>query len=1172
MLRKLSLHGFKSFCDRTEVTLGSGITAIVGPNGCGKSNLADALRWVLGEQNPRVLRSSKSQDIIFAGTQTRKAMGMAEVKLLFDSLNGDTETEIMRRIARDGSGEYRLNGKTCRWKDVVETLAGTGLSHTGYVVIGQGTIHELASGRPEDRRTWIEEASGVAKVRLDKRDMESKLEAARADIARLDDLTFELQSRKDQLAGDRVTASEFKDLSKKRRDLDLSMWLHQHDEEARKAANLARRLERYRSELKDIELAIPRLSTEAESLRQRREPLESEIAELVDRRETLAQDLLALEKKRDAVRGQIMVLSRELEARTARRSAIGKDLLRLAEEDEALSKRRAASAGKHENAQAAVKEAELKRQSQESARKDLTEKVIGIRTEVVGLTSELGSAQRSKEDLRRRLEDVRKERSTLAHYVAQARRDRDRFDKELSGVSAERAAATGRAEEAKRMQENLESRSAEIKSQIDRELSSEKNLGARLSAVKARRRLLEDMERTFEGYGKGPRSVLEARQKGTLRGIQGAVGELFSCESRYIPALSAAVGGAAENIIVTDENAAKSAITHLKEMRSGRATFLPLSILRPRGLNPGAESALTKSQGVRPLISVVSYPPEMEAAARYLIGRIVLADTLDLALKFMRDSGWTTRVVTLTGDSVEPGGAITGGEAPRSEGLFRRKQELADVRESDKSLSLELEAVLARRKALEKDQASVTAQAADARAVAARSLSAVAHLNESCSRLESQLHVLASQVGEREAQIPLLCEREETLAVELEEIASREKEILEEMSVRQTLLKSHESQMQESLAQDRQYESLIRDLTLRREECLRDLSAIQRRQESLSGERSSHERSLQEEEKEIARQNSLLSDVTLEEKGLGARISVLDRDVNELAERLSAAETGRDEISGRLSLVSAELERQSHDKVSLLSRAEEAESEVLSAHKSVEDIVDLVEQEFGLSDLGSVDHPRVPRAQGLPLADELDTAIKALGGVNLKAEEEWTDVQNRIEFLGLEKEDVLSAIDEINRAREIVEKEIETRFVETFKLVASSFREIFQELFGGGRGDLTLIEGSLGVEVVAEPPGRRQKHLNLLSGGERSLCGIALIFAILSVKASPLIVLDEADTALDESNIARYSQFLKRYAENTQFVVITHQKATMEAADLLYGVTMEEPGVSKIFGMRLENR
>jgi len=378
--------------------------------------------------------------------------------------------------------------------------------------------------------------------------------------------------------------------------------------------------------------------------------------------------------------------------------------------------------------------------------------------------------------------------------------------------------------------------------------------------------------------------------------------------------------------------------------------------------------------------------------------------------------------------------------------------------------------------------------------------------------------------------------------------------------------------MQESLAQDRQYESLIRDLTLRREECLRDLSAIQRRQESLSGERSSHERSLQEEEKEIARQNSLLSDVTLEEKGLGARISVLDRDVNELAERLSAAETGRDEISGRLSLVSAELERQSHDKVSLLSRAEEAESEVLSAHKSVEDIVDLVEQEFGLSDLGSVDHPRVPRAQGLPLADELDTAIKALGGVNLKAEEEWTDVQNRIEFLGLEKEDVLSAIDEINRAREIVEKEIETRFVETFKLVASSFREIFQELFGGGRGDLTLIEGSLGVEVVAEPPGRRQKHLNLLSGGERSLCGIALIFAILSVKASPLIVLDEADTALDESNIVRYSQFLKRYAENTQFVVITHQKATMEAADLLYGVTMEEPGVSKIFGMRLENR
>ena len=638
------------------------------------------------------------------------------------------------------------------------------------------------------------------------------------------------------------------------------------------------------------------------------------------------------------------------------------------------------------------------------------------------------------------------------------------------------------------------------------------------------------------------------------------------------PCLSAAVGGAAENIIVSHETAAKAAIAHLKELRSGRATFLPLSVLRPRGLNPAAEAALSRSTGVRPLISVVSYPPEMEAAARYLVGRIVLADTLDLALKFMRDSGWATRVVTLTGDSVEPGGAITGGEAPRSEGLFRRKQELVEVRESDKTLSSDMDAVLSRRKALEKDLASLSAQAIDAKAVSARSVAETTRLNEACARLESQGRVLASQIEQKESQVPALSERDLRLAAELEGIVSREKEILEGMASRQEALRSLESEMQDSLAQDRKFESLIRDLIGRREESLRDLSTVQRRLEGVSGERTSHQRSLEEEEKEIARQDALLGDVTLEEKGLGERISVLDRDVTELAGQISTAEAEREELSTNLSAVSSELERLNRDKVTLTTRAEEAEAEALATSKSVQDVTDLVEQEFGLTDLASAEHPRIPRAQGLPQAEELDGALKALGGVNLKAEEEWSDVSDRIDLINTEKEDVLSAIDEINRAREIVEKEIETRFVETFQLVARSFREIFQELFGGGKGDLTLIEESLGVEVIAEPPGRRQKHLNLLSGGERSLCGIALIFAILSVKASPLIVLDEADTALDESNIVRFSQFLKRYAEDTQFVVITHQKATMEAADLLYGVTMEEPGASKIFGMRLENR
>jgi chromosome segregation protein len=1170
LLRRLSVHGFKSFCDRTEIVLGSGITAIVGPNGCGKSNLADALRWVLGEQNPRMLRSGRLQDLIFSGTESRKAMGMAEVKLLFDSVEDGTETEIMRRFARDGSGEYRLNGKVCRWRDVVETLAGTGLSHTGYVVIGQGTIHELASGRPEDRRAWIEEASGVARVRLDKRDMEIKLEAASADIARLDDLLVELTARKGRLDADKEAARAHQELSARRRDLGLSMWLYQFDEEERKLVTLARRLERHRSDLREAEMSLPRLRDEEASLQAKREPLVERLTALVSARESAARDLLALEKKRDAVRGQITVLKREIEVRAARKAAIRRDLESLAREQEGLQPRREQAASRYEAAAAALRSAEENRQSHEALRKGLGEKVIAVRTEVVTLTGEIASAQRAREDFWRRLEDVRKEKAALQDHLKQAQLDRDRQAREIRSLDEKHKLALARAEEARESLLSLESRSSEVKTLLERELSSEKNLGARIAALKARRKLLEDMERSYEGYGKGPRTVLEARAKGTLAGIRGSVGELFSCDPRYILALSAAVGGAAEDIVVADENAAKSAIAYLKEMKGGRATFLPLSVLRPREMHSRGEASLAKVKGVRPLLSVLSYPAELDAAAKYLVGRVVLAETMDVGLAFMRESTWTTRVVTLTGESIEPGGAISGGEAPRSESLFRRKHELALARESDASLSKELETVLARRKALERESASLTEETAKARSLTVGAGAEVTRLAETRLRLESQLKTLDDQVSEHETQAPGLAERDGRLSAEMERAAAREKEIAAEVSSRGEVLRRLETEIRQNLDKDRESEGQIRVLIESKEGLERDLSAVLRRLEGLSGERTTHEHSLAEEEKETSRQSSLWQDVEAEEKALCEKITVLEAQVSSLARDVEDAQADRDALTLRLSEVAAEIDKLERDRASLSERADEAAAELDTVKAALDDTIDLIEQEFGIKDPRDADHPTVSRAAGLPEAEALDNQMKALGSVNLKAEEDWNELADRINLITQEKTDVEAAILEINRARGLVEKEIEARFLQTFGLVAGSFREIFQELFGGGRGDLSLIEETLGVEVIAEPPGRRQKQLNLLSGGERSLCGIALIFAILSVKPSPFIVLDEADTALDDSNIVRFGQFLKRYAEDTQFLVVTHQKVTMEAADLLYGVTMEEPGVSKIFGMKLE--
>ena len=1170
MLKRLTVHGFKSFCDRTDIVLGSGITAIVGPNGCGKSNLADALRWVLGEQNARTLRCARLPDLIFSGTETRKAMGMAEVKLLFDSVEDGGELEISRRFARDGTGEFRLNGKACRWKDIVERLAGTGLSHTGYVVIGQGTIHELVSGRPEDRRAWIEEASGVAKVRLDKRDMEAKLESAKADIVRLSDLLVELLARKERLAAEMEVARSYRELVAKKRDLDLSVWLLEFDEAGRKVASLAKRLDRLRADIRQAEARLPELEAQGDFLRAQRETTAKVLESLAAEREMAARDLLDLEKRRDAARGRVSVLKREIETRMARKAAILRDLDNLEKERQSLSVRSEQIESEYRGISAELAQVEEKRAVRESVRSEHAEKAIRLRTQVVDLTGELSSVQRDEEETQRQLEETRKAKASAQEHWARAKAEREKRAAEIVGLEERRSKAQSAADAAKRALAETEARLQSVRKALDREVTSEKNVGARMSGLVARRRLLEDLERNFEGYGKGPKAVLEARSRGMLKGIVGSVGGLLSCDAPHIAALSAAVGSAAEDIVTSDEDAAKAAIEYLKWSKSGRATFLPLSLLRPRDMHPRAVSALARVHGVRPLLSVVSYPDGLEAVARYLVGRVVLADTIDAGLAFMKESGWNTRVVTLGGESIDPGGAMSGGEAPRSEALFRRRRELLEVAEAEKALSKELEGVLARRKSLEGEVASLEEQAAKTRTNAGSWESEAARLAEALGRANEALRALDQEQRQRESTIASLSDREAALARRAKEVSARGLELAAALAEKEEELRRFEEEVEASLREDRALDASARTLVAQREELARDLSGTVRRLDGVAAEVSVHRKNLEEEEKEIGRQSEALSLTVREEQALSSRIAETEEAVRALAGKMAKAQEERDGMEVRLAQTLSEKEKLERERDAALNREEETALELESAKRVLQDTADFIEQEFGVSDPQACDHPRVPRSEALRETEEIEGRLKDLGNVNLRAAEDYEEVKGRIELITEEKADVEAAIEEINDARAMIEKEIEKRFTETFHRVAENFSRIFQELFGGGKGDLVLLEDTLGVEVVAEPPGRRQKHLNLLSGGERSLCGIALIFAILSVRPSPFIVLDEADTALDESNIVRFAQFLKRYSRDTQFLVITHQKATMEAADLMYGVTMEEPGVSKVFGMKFE--
>ncbi|HHW19088.1 MAG TPA: chromosome segregation protein SMC [Firmicutes bacterium] len=1172
MLRKIVLHGFKSFCDRTEVVLGSGITAIVGPNGCGKSNLADAVRWVLGEQNPRVLRCNRLEDVIFSGTERRKAMGMAEVRLLLDGVLDEGEKELLRRFTRDGSSEFRINGKVCRWKDIVEALLGTGLSHTGYVVIGQGAIQELAGGRPEERRVWIEEASGVAKYRLDKRDVEEKLSEARGNIARLDDLLVELSAQKAKLQSDWETARTYHLLSQERSNLELSMWLYQEQEEAKKVTSLRRRLEKYEAELEGARSSIGTVSGEVIPLSEKAAGLKRKLDELTAHRESLAQRLLALEKERDSVRGKLALVAKEIETRTVRESVLRKELEDLNRQEEEISAKRDEAAQRYEKVVELLRQAENERDASESDWKKLSEFIISARAQTVSLTEKLGAVQRAKEEVRKELEEIRQQSVSLKSSLSSLRDQVSRHREEIV-LMKERLEKAGkdhdRLTEASR---NLEVQVQEKRSALEKVLGVEKSLEARLSLVRGRRRVLEEMEESYEGYGKGPKSVLSAAKRGVLKGVLGPVGELFSCETRFIPALSAAVGGAAENIVVEDEEAAKEAIDFLKKTRSGRCTFLPLTLIRPRNLHPRAASCLDQLKGVRPLISVVNYPPELKNCAAYLFGHVVLADTVDDALQFMKASSWTTRAVTLGGESIEPGGAMTGGEAPRHEIIFQRKHELNTLSSEEANLQKDLASTREKRKAIEGELASLVHKLDRTKKDVLSAESSVARLRESIAQVERAIMSLEVEIRDKAQKMSPLESLEKEHLKQLESLSEEEEKISLEISARERELKEYEDKLKESMVVDRGLSERIQELVHSRETLEREISSFARRKESILGEKASVERSLEEERKEIARLKGLQQELVGQEKNLSEAIVAHDQQMASLIEEISGVEKDLDITSKMLSEKRAQIERLGREVETLRTKIEEGRLELKTAEKALSDTRQFLLSRFGLQAPREIDCQRIPRQEALVKLEEIDEKIRALGTVNLKAEEEYRSLSERIDNLCAEKQDLVEAMKELDDTKELIEKEIEDRFLETFGRVARNFEDIFRDLFGGGRGRLNLVEGTLGVEVVAEPPGRRQKQFNLLSGGERSLCGIALIFSILSVRPSPLIVLDEVDSALDEANVVRFAQFLKRYSKDTQFLVITHQEATMEVADIIYGVTMEEPGVSKVFGMRLESR
>ena len=1176
LLKSLELHGFKSFPDKITLRFGNGITAVVGPNGSGKSNISDAVRWVLGEQSTKSLRGAKMEDVIFSGTSSRRAQGFAEVTLVIDNsdrrLSLDTdEVAVTRRYYRSGESEYQLNRATVRLKDIHELFMDTGLGRDGYSIIGQGRIADIVSSRSEDRREIFEEAAGISKFRYRKEEASRRLDKAEENLVRLRDILAELEAQIGPLAEQSEKAQKFLVLAAEKETLEIGLWLHalersknalreqerkiavangQYEDLARHLTDIEAEVERVYEQTQKITVQIDEIRRSAETREEQAARAESDAAVLENTifhngnmLEKLGQDL-------EAIRGA----GRSIETEIARRRENIKSTKQRAEEkkDEFFALQASLSSLTEESGEHTKRLDELRRRSNE-----LTAKAANARVEAVG-------AETALSQLRQR-----------GGSVDAALAEKQDYIEKLTGET-EAAKADLRETE-----ETLLALSNTIKGYAMRVSSrEEKAAGARAAAEKlslsvrekqSRISVLTRMEQNLEGFAHSVKAVMQASEAGRLGGIHGPVSRLITTEKKYAAAIEIALGAAMQNIVVSSEGDAKRAIGFLKTAGVGRATFLPVTTIRGRTLN---ERGLSDCFGFVGVASdLVSFDPQYREIAQSLLGRTVVAEELDSAVNIARQYGYRFRVVTLDGQVVNAGGSLTGGSMAKSAGLLSRAAEIDGLKAQCAKTEEEHRRALQALKAAEEELSSAKADSLGAEGEYATA-------GEDKIRLEAELRRLSQLVSAAENDIS---------GLEAERADSKGR--MDALTARlQAAKELEEKLLAEVQACDGEIDSLTGEgarLSEKREALLEALSAARAEIASLEQEIESEEKAVEElgvrgesEEARVAGVQQEISRIEAENEAARGKIAELRESAEALRQSGRQSEARISGLRGE----QASLEEKSRS-LRALEKEKSCEREKLSGelarlteqraamHKDYDDVQKKLYDEYGLTRHEAeqkgivIEEPQKAQRR----LTELKNQIRALGSVNVAAIDQYKEVSERYEFMSTQISDVENSRDELLRIIRDLTLNMKKLFEERFAAINSQFGVIFRDLFGGGSAELRLADPSdvleSGIDMLIQPPGKNVQNIDLFSGGEKALTAIALYFAILRVSPSPFCILDEIEAALDDVNVDRFAGYRRRMCGATQFIAITHRRGTMEEADMLYGVTMQEEGVSKLLSL-----
>ncbi len=1183
-LKKVYINGFKSFAEKTEIIVENGITAVVGPNGSGKSNISDAIKWVLGEQSAKSLRGGKMDDVIFAGTEKRMPLGYAEVNLIFDNESGQipieyNEVSIKRKLYKTGESEYYINKQQCRLKDIKELFMDTGIGSEGYSFIGQGRVEDILSPNSETRRKVFEEASGIVKYKTRKDESERKLEKTSDNLNRVEDIIHELEERILPLSEQSIKARKYIELKDDLKQYELNYYVHEY--------------EKHSEQLKALENQRNLAIEQKQNLQKRRDAISETISSQKEQIIEMQLLIKSIEATRDSKNKEYESYQNLCSVHKEKKLLFNTNIENVKKEIKVFEIRNA------ELQESINKLNGEKIQLEENLKNDM-EKFSSMNDEILKYKNEIEKILQSIEEQKSHLFELHKEinkqnsqKSTIESFISN---NNERIENLRTEITSEEADKQNKLEIIKILeveQNKTTDKLYEIKTELDnttnnlaaaekeKELLTDeiREISDKLSNSKSKLNILSNMEAYYDGYYKSIKTVMNNKEKEPMlkKSILGTVADIIKTEKKYETAIEVALGSAIQNIIVSTDIEAENIIEYLKKNKIGRVTFLPINMLQERNLNKAEQEILKDKSVINTGDMLVNTNPRFDSVIKHLLGRIIIVDNLNNGFKISRRLGNSIKIVTLQGDVINSGGSVTGGHISSNQNLLGRKREIEECKTSiDKS----------------------TKFLKDKNTELNNIFSAIKNYNEAISNIKNEINEKNSLYSMNSSKINMLKEQAEKTALaikkyneemqfikdENENYINSLKNICIETENLKKSIEEKEKNIEETVTQNDankdRYEEYNRVILEQRDLVAQISQDIKLKEEKLSNIetetiRNNELKLLKEEnlkliDNEIKSADSIIEEYSKKSKALADEIKKISESYIKEKEDLDTSQNAIYEYQNKINDANKAITDILDDEIKMNVKIERENSKV-------EEISSKLWEDYEINYAMALKYKDDSISQ-TKLYSEVSTikkAIKELGNINLDSIEEYEEVKGRYDFMKNQQKDLVDAKNQLKEVISELEMQMRDKFVEEFESIRLKFNEVFRKLFNGGSGDVYLEDEAdalnSNIEIAVQPPGKKLSKISLLSGGEKALTAIALLFAILKTKPTPFCILDEIEAALDDANINRFAQFIKVFSKETQFIVITHRKGTMECADTLYGATMEEKGVTKLVSMKLSD-